>query len=217
LTRWESVAQAALLTVGFCTTLGLVGLVLHEQGILREAYFWTITDHSIPHVFVTKGVLDAAAFVGMCLPLLIGAAKALSKNGRSLWRDQHAERTALLGLLEARRRPACRYVLTFALTGHVFGWSAQSISGIDTRPSIVPGAWTALEEDFAKDPPTYVVDVQFPAKNHHYPVRDFPILAGLLAERYRPVAWTSEGVIYQMNSSRGASEKSAGAENNRSD
>jgi hypothetical protein len=28
---------------------------------------------------------------------------------------------------------------------------------------------------------------------------------------------TSEGVIYQMNSSRGASEKSAGAENNRSD
>jgi len=81
----------------------------------------------------------------------------------------------------------------------------------------VPGAWTALEEDFAKHPPTYVVDVQVPAKNAHYPVRDFPILAGLLAERYRPVAWTAEGVIYQMNSSRGASEKSAGAENNRSD
>jgi 4-amino-4-deoxy-L-arabinose transferase-like glycosyltransferase len=323
LTRWESVAQAAFLTVGFCTTLGLVALVLHEQGILREAYFWTITDHSIPHVFLTNGVLHTVVFVGMCLPLLIGAAKALSKNGRSLWRDQDAERTALLGLLaasvigtaagarfyphyyiqlipplallaapffaglwcdrtpanhsllrpkvtyawlaltivgfsvshwlglaaeratsetgryllehsapndrifvwgqapriylEARRRPACRYVLTFPLTGYVFGWSAESISGIDTREWIVPGAWTALEKDFAKHPPTYVVDVQVPAKNAHYPVRDFPILAGLLAERYRPVAWTAEGVIYQMNSSRGASEKSAGAENNRSD
>ena len=97
--------------------------------------------------------------------------------------------------------------MTFALTGYVFGWSAQSISRIDTRPWIVPGAWTALEEDFAKDPPTYVVDVQFPAKNTHYPVRDFPILAGLLSERYGPVAWTSEGVTYQMNSSRGAFEK----------
>ena len=63
-----------------------------------------------------------------------------------------------------RRRPACRYVVTFPLTGYVFGWSAQSISGIDTREWIVPGAWTALEKDFAKHPPTYVVDVQVPAK-----------------------------------------------------
>jgi hypothetical protein len=119
--------------------------------------------------------------------------------------------------LEARRRPACRYVVTFPLTGYVFGWSAESISGIDTRKWIVPGAWTALEEDFAKHPPAYVVDVQVPAKNAHYPVHDFPILAGLLAARYRPVARTAEGVIYRMGGSRGASEKSAGAETNRSE
>jgi hypothetical protein len=43
------------------------------------------------------------------------------------------------------------------------------------------------------------------------------LLPRLLAERYRPVAWTAEGVIYQMNSSRGVSEKSVGAQNNRSD
>jgi hypothetical protein len=105
-----------------------------------------------------------------------------------------------------------------------FWWAVLAIAllTIVTRlPSLLHpqaiGAWTALEEDFAKDPPTYVVDVQFPAKNAHYPVRDFPILAGLLAESNRLAAWTSEGVIYQMNSSRGASEKSAGAENNRSD
>ena len=323
LTRWESVTQAALLTSGFFAALGLVALVLHEQGILREAYFWTITDHSIPHVFWTKGVLHTLAFIGICLPLLIGAVLAALEKGHGLWSGRHAERTALLGLvaasvigaaagarfyfhyyiqlipplallaapfyaglwsgrkpashwllrpavtytwlaltvvgfsvshwlglasqratsetgryllehsapndrifvwgqapriyLEAQRRPACRYVVTFPLTGYVFGWSAQSISGIDTRKWIVPGAWTALEEDFAKHPPAYVVDVQVPAKNAHYPVRDFPILAGLLAEGYHPVARTAEGVIYRMNGTRGALEKSAGAESNLSE
>jgi len=29
-------------------------------------------------------------------------------------------------------------------------------------------------------------------------VKDFPILAKLLAERYEPVAHTAEGVIYRM-------------------
>jgi 4-amino-4-deoxy-L-arabinose transferase-like glycosyltransferase len=323
LTRRESVTQAALLAAGFFATLGLVALVLHEQGILREAYFWTITDHSIPHVFWTKGAQHTLAFIGVCLPLLIGAAMGFLEKGRGFWSDQQAERTALLGLvaasvigtaagarfyphyyvqlipplallaapfyarlwsgrtppahwllrptvtyvwlaltvvgfsvshwlrlaperatsetgqyllehsapndrifvwgqaariyLEARRRPACRYVVTFPLTGLVFGWSAESISSIDTRKWIVPGAWTALEEDFAKHPPAYVVDVQVPAKNAHYPVHDFPILAGLLAARYRQVARTAEGVIYRMDGSRGASEKSAGAETNRSE
>jgi len=323
LTLRESVTQAALLAAGFFATLGLVALVLHEQGILREAYFWTITDHSIPHVFWTKGVQHTLTFIGICLPLLIGAAMGFLAKGRVLWSGQHAERTALLGLvaasiigtaagarfyphyyiqlipplallaapfyarlwsgrtppghwllrptvtyawlaltvvgfsvshwlglaseratsetgqyllehsapndrifvwgqaariyLEARRRPACRYIVTFPLTGYIFGWSAESISGMDTRNWIVPGAWTALEEDFAKHPPAYVVDVQVPAKNAHYPVHDFPILAGLLAARYRPVARTAEGVIYQMDGSRGASEKSAGAETNHSE
>ncbi|HEY3663869.1 MAG TPA: glycosyltransferase family 39 protein, partial [Chthoniobacterales bacterium] len=72
LTFWQSVIQAALLTVGFAAALGVVALVLQQQGILREAYFWTITDHAIPHVFWTKGVLHSLAFVGLCLPLLLG-------------------------------------------------------------------------------------------------------------------------------------------------
>ena len=36
------------------------------------------------------------------------------------------------------------------------------------------------------------------AKSAHYPVKDFPILAKLLAERYEPVVHTAEGVIYRM-------------------
>jgi 4-amino-4-deoxy-L-arabinose transferase-like glycosyltransferase len=319
LTPWQSLMQATLLTAGFAAALGMVALVLREQGILREAYFWTITDHAIPHVFWTKGFLHSLAFIGLCLPLLIGAVLA-PLAGDTLWSGRHAERMALVGLvaasvigvaagarfyfhyyiqlipplallaapfyaglwsgrtppgrwllrpavicawlavtvvgfsishwvglapqratsetgryllehsapndrvfvwgqapriyLEAQRRPACRFVVTFPLTGYVFGWSTQSISTIDTRQWIVPGAWAALEEDFAKHPPAYVVDVQVPAKNAHYPVRDFPILAKLLAERYHPVARTAEGVIYRMNSAPSALQKSAEAQSN---
>jgi 4-amino-4-deoxy-L-arabinose transferase-like glycosyltransferase len=108
LTGWQSVTQAALLTVGFATSLGLVAVVLYEKGILREAYFWTITDHSIPHIFWTKGVLHSLAFIGLCLPLLIGAVLA-ALAGDALWSGRHAERTAMVGLVAAsiiRVRPS---------------------------------------------------------------------------------------------------------------
>jgi hypothetical protein len=98
--------------------------------------------------------------------------------------------------LDAERRPACRYITTFSLTGKVFG---GSIPGFDTRSRILPGAWRNLERDFARHPPTYIVDVQADPKTEEYPVRDFPILAKLLKERYQLVARTSEGVIYRMH------------------
>ena len=96
--------------------------------------------------------------------------------------------------LEARRRPACRYILSFPLTGKVFG---GPIPGFDTRYRIVPGAWTTLEQDFKKHPPAYILDL-YSEPGALYPVRDFPILAKLLAERYQPVAHTAERVIYRM-------------------
>jgi 4-amino-4-deoxy-L-arabinose transferase-like glycosyltransferase len=100
LTFWQGVLQAALLTAGFAAALGVVALVLHQQGILREAYFWTITDHAIPHIFWTKGVVHSLAFVGLCLPLLIGAVMA-TFAGEALWSGRHAERAALVGLVAA--------------------------------------------------------------------------------------------------------------------
>jgi hypothetical protein len=96
--------------------------------------------------------------------------------------------------LDAHRRPACRYITAFPLTGYIFG---GPIPGFDTRSRILPGAWTILEQDFAKHPPTYIVDL-YSEPGALYPVRDFPILAKLLAGRYQPVAHTAEGVIYQM-------------------
>jgi hypothetical protein len=97
--------------------------------------------------------------------------------------------------LDARRHPACRYIATFPLTGFVFGGLPP---GIDTRNRILPGAWATLEKDFAKHPPAYIVDNQA-EPGSRYPVRDFPILAKLIAERYQPVARTAEGVVYRTN------------------
>ena len=300
LTRTNSIIQAAILTAGFFAVLGLVTIVLWKQGILHDAFYWTIADHDIPHVFWQKGIVLTLMFLGVCLPLVIGAILAC-RDKDEIWAGKMAERTALLGLLaasaigaaagarfyphyyvqlipplallaapyyarlwsqmirppnwflqpgvtcawlaltiivlsithwaglapqrvpseagrylfshsshddrifvwgqspeiylDAHRRPACRYITTFPLTGYIFG---GPIPGFDTRSRIMPGAWTILEQDFATHPPTYIVDVQPDPKSAYYPVKDFPILAKLLAERYEPVAHTAEGVIYRM-------------------
>jgi hypothetical protein len=62
----------------------------------------------------------------------------------------------------------------------------------------MPGAWAILEQDFARHPPTYIVDVHPGPKSAYYPVKNFPILAKLLKERYQPVVRTADGVIYRM-------------------
>jgi len=301
LTRTNAIIQATMLTGGFFAALGLVTIVLWQQGILRDAFYWTIADHDVPHVFWQKGILITLAFLGACLPLVIGAIMA-SRDQSKIWTERTAERTALFGLLaasaigaaagarfyphyyvqlipplallaapyyarlwsrttqpphwllrpavtyawlaltviafsiedwsglapqrvpseagrylfthskpadrifvwgqsseiylDAERRPACRYITTFPLTGKVFG---GSIPGFDTRSRILPGAWRNLEQDFGRHPPTYIVDVQADPKTAEYPVTDFPILAKLLKERYQLVARTSEGVIYRMH------------------
>jgi hypothetical protein len=300
LTRTNSIIQAAMLTAGFFLALGLVTIVLWKQGILHDAFYWTIADHDVPHVFWQKGMVNTLRFVAACLPLVIAAIVAC-RDKDEIWAGRTPERRALFGLLiasaigaaagarfyphyyvqlvpplallaapyyarlwsgtirppqwllrpavtyswlgltvivfsiehwrglaprrvpseagrylstrsspddrifiwgqtpeiylHARRRPACRYITTFPLTGYVFG---GPIPGFDTRSRILPGAWAILEQDFAKHPPTYIVDVQPDPKSAHYPVKDFPILAKLLAERYEPVAHTAEGVIYRM-------------------
>jgi hypothetical protein len=300
LTRTNSIIQAGVLTSGFFAALGLVTIVLWKQGILHDAFYWTIADHDVPHVFWQKGIVNTLIFLGACLPLLIGAILAC-RDKDEIWTGKTAERTALLGLLaasaigaaagarfyphyyvqlipplallaapyyarlwsrmisppqwflrpgvtyawlaltiilfsvkhwtgleprrvpseagrylsahssaddrifvwgqspeiylDAHRRPACRYITTFPLTGYVFG---GPIPGFDTRSRILPGAWTTLEQDFAKHSPTYIVDVRPDPKSAQYPVKNFPILAKLLAKQYQPVADTAEAVIYRI-------------------
>ncbi len=257
LTRTNSIIQAAMLTAGFFAALGLVMIILWKQGILHEAFYWTIADHDVPHVFWQTGIVRTLAFLGACLPLVIGSIMACrdeagkmpsyyarlwsrtiqpphwllrprvtyawlaltviilsimhwtglaphrlpSEVGRYLFTHSNPEdRIFVWGqkvniYLEAHRRPASRYITTFPLTGHVFG---GRVPGLDTRKRILPGAWSTLQQDFARHPPAYIVDVQADPKTAESPVSDFPILAKLLREHYQPVARTTEGVIYRM-------------------
>jgi hypothetical protein len=296
ITRMASVTQAAMLTTGFFGALGLVTIVLQKQGILRDAFYWTITNHTDLRVFWERVALHTPAFAVLCLPLLIGAALAY-RDDHGVWTGKGAERTAFFGLLaasavgtaaggryyphyyiqlipplallaaphyarlwsgraqsrhwllrpavtyawlavavvafliahwlglasrhnkpteagrylsehsaaddrifvwgqkpefylDARRRPASRYILTLLLTGY------DGRKNVDTRHRIVPAAWTTLEQDFRKHPPAYIIDLHS-NPGARYPVRDFPILAKLLAEHYEPITRTAEGIIYR--------------------
>src|SRR5213079_386082 len=100
LTRTNSITQAAMLTTGFFAALGVVAIVLWKQGILRDAFYWTIADHDVPHVFWQKGILLTLAFIGVCLPLIVGAIMAF-RDKSEIWAVKTAERTALFGLLSA--------------------------------------------------------------------------------------------------------------------
>jgi 4-amino-4-deoxy-L-arabinose transferase-like glycosyltransferase len=300
LTPTNSIIQATMLTLGFFVALGSVAIILWKQGILDDAFYWTIADHDVPHVFWHKGMVNTLTFLGACLPLMIGSIMSC-RDKSGIWSGKTAERTALLGLLAAsaigsaagarfyahyyvqlipplallaapyyarlwsrtilplhwilrpkvtyawlaltvvafsirhwtglapqrvpfeagryllthsapadrifvwgqsseiyldsHRRPACRYITTFPLTGYVFG---GPIPGLDTSNRILPGAWTTLQRDFARHPPAYIVDVHPGPKTAEYPVKNFPILAKFLRERYQPVARTAESVIYGM-------------------
>ena len=100
LTRTNSIIQAAMLTAGFFAALGLVTIVLWKQGILHDAFYWTIADHDVPHVFWHKGIVNTLTFLGACLPLVIGAILAC-RDKDEIWAGKTAERTALFGLLAA--------------------------------------------------------------------------------------------------------------------
>jgi hypothetical protein len=96
--------------------------------------------------------------------------------------------------LDARRRPASRYITTFPLTGYIFG---PPLPERDTSDRILPGAWDNLTRDFMVHSPRYIVDVEV-GPSARYPASQFPILAHLLATEYRPVLKTEEGVVYRL-------------------
>src|SRR5437016_9116303 len=100
LQRINSIIQAAMLTAGFFAVLGLVTIVLWKQRILHDAFYWTIADHDVPHVFWQKGIVITLTFLGACLLLVIGAIMAC-RDKHEIWARKTAERTALLGLLVA--------------------------------------------------------------------------------------------------------------------
>src|SRR5262249_19179347 len=100
LTGMNSIIQAAMVTLGFFVVLGSVAIVLWKQGILHEAFYWTMAADDVPHVFWQKGIVRTLAFLGACLPLVIGSIMAC--RGKSdIWAGRMPARTADLALLPA--------------------------------------------------------------------------------------------------------------------
>jgi hypothetical protein len=69
------------------------------------------------------------------------------------------------------------------------------MADVDTRDRIVPGAWSNFEQDLHTHSPAFIVDTEMDARAR-YPLPQFPTLARLVAERYRLVARTADGLIY---------------------
>ena len=325
---WHSVLHAASLTVGFWGAIGAAALVLSRQGMLADAYFWTITHHDVPHgptdpLFWQRGIETGLAFLAVCAPLVIGAAATVRRGAARAgeWSTRRPEFATLVGLLlmsavgtaasgrfyphyfiqllvplailggpalapiferpgalqgasarsaaepalqrrdrrvlgipreallvwlgltvagfftsysiglaphrtptqvgryllehsepgdrmfvwghypsiylDARRRPASRYIATFPLTGYVFGSPLSRDPTYDTSHRIVPGAWQNLVQDFAEHPPAFIVDVEGVQPVPRYPLSMFPILHEMVTQRYEPVYRGAEGMVYK--------------------
>jgi 4-amino-4-deoxy-L-arabinose transferase-like glycosyltransferase len=105
--RWlASLVQAAMLAVGFAATLALAGLYLKHVGLLQEAWYWSVTNHSTPlgpttwffwHKLPGRGAL----FVLECLPILLVSAISIREGARpgGIWNQRRAELAAFVFLL----------------------------------------------------------------------------------------------------------------------
>lgn len=303
--------QAGIYSLGFFSTLLAVIFILKKQGILEEAFYWTIGDHDVPHgpldpVFWIRGSKMVLAFTGACLPLVIGSWLAL-KDFRTkklgLWQGQQAEFIAWLLLLfmsvigtsvagrfyahyfiqlvpvlclltapvlagiwtgqfqfkswwlqprftkiwlgltviaffishtyglvkdrpnseigvylqqqadegerifvwgqspsvylDARCRPASRYIATFPLTGFLFGSPFAWDPSYDTSDRIVPGAWDNLMNDLQRHAPRFIVDTDAVRPVERYRIVDFPRLDSLVRSEYEFLHRTKNGVVYR--------------------
>ena len=94
---WDRLRAVAWIAGGAIAVLALVGAWLQVHGIMREALYWSIVDHDVPHVFFDKGIEHTAAFVGITAPILVAAYWSL-RSGEG-WRRFPAERDAFVWLL----------------------------------------------------------------------------------------------------------------------
>ena len=182
----QLILPLALFAAAYYSAL-FVGKLQPLWGFIRPALVWislalTVVAFSISH-WVELSTRRRASEVGRYLSEHLRPGERIF-----VWGTQTA------GVyLDAQARPACRYILTFPLTGRIFG---GPLYGVDMHKWIMPGAWNTLEQDFDKHPPAYIVDLRT-EHDPRYQLKEFPILTKLLAERYEPVATMPEGVIYR--------------------
>ena len=93
----RAIAQAAALVAGFALVAGGAALLLWRYGLLGETWYWTFTDHKVPHIFWQHGLAHSALFLVMALPLAMPL--IAWQPLRRAWRGREAELAAVLGWL----------------------------------------------------------------------------------------------------------------------
>jgi len=95
----DSLGQLFSISLGFSVVLMAAAVWLFSRGLLADAFYWTITNHTVPQVYWDKGVENTLAFTAFCLPITVGA--WLSARAADLWKERRAERNALIVLVVA--------------------------------------------------------------------------------------------------------------------
>lgn len=88
--------QLVVLMLGLSVVLLAMAGWLFSRNVLAEAFYWTITNHTVPEMFWLKGIENTLAFVAFCSPITIGA--WLSFRDAEIWKARQAERRALSAL-----------------------------------------------------------------------------------------------------------------------
>jgi hypothetical protein len=100
--------------------------------------------------------------------------------------------------LHAERRPATRYISTYALTGYPYGGAISYDPPLgDTTSRIVPGSWDVFRRELEASRPRYIVDVEAKLKVLRYPLAKFPWLADYVARNYRQVFDAKDAIVYE--------------------
>jgi hypothetical protein len=90
----RTIGEAALLTIGFAVTLLACLLLLWRDKILADGFYWTITDHTVPHIFWSRALEHTALFMVLALPLIL---PLISRQALlNAWQPHSAELQAVL-------------------------------------------------------------------------------------------------------------------------
>lgn len=88
-------ALALLAALGGTAVLALCALWLAQYGLLADAWYWSVLDHTVPHVFWLRAVEHSALFGVAALPLLL---PLLDRARQSrIWQNNRAEQRTVLG------------------------------------------------------------------------------------------------------------------------
>jgi hypothetical protein len=115
-----------------------------------------------------------------------------AENDRMFMWGQGTAQTGLY--LDAKRRPASRYIASFPLNGLIFGLQDPNV---DTRYRIVPGAWENLRADFERHPPRFIIDCHIIHSRRFLSIRDYDYLRDVLDHEFREVFRAEDGIVYE--------------------